>query len=109
MDTGRAVTRHGAVTIMPTDYTPQQLISVFVVLMCASFLYNGVYIDVLAQYLPARWRRTSIEVVIGVSMTLIGAGVLLGTRTMVLLFLLFAASGVPMIYGDFRRTDALAE
>lgn len=88
-------------------YTPNQVLSVIIGLVLFGLLYNTVVVDNLARHLPVRYRQTSIEVVIGVSATLIGAGVLLGPRTMVLLFVLFAASGLPMIYGDFRRVERL--
>lgn len=80
---------------------------VFIGLVLAGFMYNALIVDNLSQHLPVRFRQTSLEVVIGVTFTLIGAGVLLGVQAMILLFLLFAASGLPMIYGDFRRTDRI--
>ena len=87
-------------------YTANQVLAVFIGLVLFGYLYNTLVTDNLARHLPVRYRQTSIEVVIGVSITLVGAGVLLGVRAMVLLFLLFAASGIPMIYGDFRRVGS---
>lgn len=77
--------------------------AVFIGLLLTSYVYNALIVDNLARHLPVRFRQTSLEVVIGVTFTLVGAGVLLGIPTMILPFLLFAASGLPMIYGDFRR------
>lgn len=87
-------------------YNTNQVLAVFIGLVLFGYLYNTLVTDNLARHLPVRYRQTSIEVVIGVSITLVGAGVLLGIRAMVLLFLLFAASGIPMIYGDFRRVGS---
>lgn len=90
------------------SYTFNQVLSVFIGLVLFGMIYNAVVVDNLARHLPAKYRQTSIEVVIGVTVTLIGAGILLGAQTMLLLFFLFAASGAPMIYGDFKRVDRLA-
>lgn len=92
---------------MSTPYTFNQVLAVIIGLVLFGYIYNLLWVDNLARHLPARWRQTSLEVVIGVTVTLIGAGVLLGAQTMVLLFLLFAASGIPMIAGDFRRVERL--
>ena len=86
-------------------YTPNQALAVFIGLVLAGWFYNAIFVDTLAAYLPPSKRRTSLEVVIGVTITLVGAGILLGATTMLLLFALFAASGIPMIYGDFKRGE----
>lgn len=80
---------------------------VLLALVLAGYIYNALVVDNLATHLPVRWRQTSIEVVVGVTFTLVGAGVLMGGQVMLLLFLLFAASGIPMIVGDFRRVERL--
>jgi hypothetical protein len=80
---------------------------VLVALMLAAYIYDAVFVDNLALHLPARWRRTSVEVVIGVTFTLVGVGIVMGVQVMLLSFVLFASSGIPMIRGDFRRTDKL--
>lgn len=87
-------------------YTLNQVLSVVIGLLLFGYIYNTLVVDNLARHLPVRWRQTSLEVVFGVSITLVGAGVLLGVQAMILLFLLFAASGLPMIYGDFRRVGS---
>lgn len=79
--------------------------AVFIGLLLTGYVYNALIVDNLARHLPIRFRQTSLEVVIGVTFTLIGAGVLLGVQAMIVLFLLFAASGMPMIYGDFQRSE----
>jgi len=90
-------------------YTPDQVLAVFIGLMLAGWFYNALVVDVLAKHLPASKRRTSIEVVIGCTITIVGAGMLLGVHAMILLFLLFAASGIPMIYGDFKRGEQMEQ
>lgn len=87
-------------------YTFNQVLSVVIGLLLFGYIYNTLVVDNLARHLPVRWRQTSLEVVFGVSITLVGAGVLLGVHAMILLFLLFAASGLPMIYGDFKRVGS---
>lgn len=87
-------------------YTFNQVLSVCIGLVLFGYIYNTLVVDNLARHLPVRYRQTSLEVVVGVSITLVGAGVLLGVQAMILLFLLFAASGLPMIYGDFRRVGS---
>lgn len=91
-----------------TTVAPTQLLSVMIGLFLAGWLYNAVFVETLAKYIPFAYRRTSIEVVIGVTITLVGAGILYGAQTMLVLFLLFAASGIPMIVGDFRRGESVA-
>ena len=88
-------------------YTLNQILAVMIGLVLFGMIYNNLVVDNLARHLPVRYRQTSLEVVIGVAITLVGAGVLLGVQTMVLLFLLFAASGIPMIYGDYKRLERL--
>lgn len=80
---------------------------VLLALVLAGYIYNALVVDNLAIHLPVRWRQTSIEVVVGVTFTLVGAGILMGGQVMLLLFLLFAASGIPMIVGDFKRVERL--
>lgn len=88
-------------------YTTNQILAVMIGLVLFGMIYNSLVVDNLARHLPVRYRQTSLEVVIGVAITLVGAGVLLGVQTMILLFLLFAASGIPMIYGDYKRLERL--
>ena len=54
-----------------------------------------------------RYRATSFELVFGVLVTCVGIGALLGFRVMLVCLMCFAASGIPMIYGDMRRTEVL--
>lgn len=92
------------VTINPT-----QLALVLAGLLCFGVLYNEIVVDNLAAHLPQKYRATSWEVVVGVLVTLIGIGALLGLETMLVCLLCFAASGIPMILGDYRRLDRLPE
>ena len=87
--------------------TPLQTFAVLFGLMCFGLFYNGVIVDNLARHLPARYRATSFEVVGGVVVTCLGIGALLGFEAMLVCLLCFAASGIPMIYGDIRRTEVL--
>ena len=91
-----------------TTYTPDQVLAVFILLNCAGYLYHLV-VDVLAHHLPVQVRRTSIEVVIGVSMTLLGVSFLVGAQTTLLMFGAFAMTGAWMIYGDFKRGEQVME
>ena len=86
---------------------PLQVISVLVGLACFGLFYNGVIVDNLVRHLPARYRATSFEVVGGVFVTCVGIGAILGFAAMLVCLLCFAASGIPMIYGDVRRTEIL--
>jgi len=86
------------------DYTPNQILAVFLVLNCAGYLYHLV-VDTLAHHLPARYRRTSIEVVAGVSMTLLGVSFIVGPFVTLVYFIAFAMTGLWMIYGDFKRGE----
>ena len=87
-------------------YTPGQILAVFVMLNCAGYLYHLV-VDVLAHHLNPRWRRTSVEVVIGVSMTLLGVSFITGPFVTLLYFGAFAMAGLWMIYGDFKRGETV--
>ena len=86
---------------------PLQFVCVFVGLICFGLFYNGVIVDNLARHLPARYRATSFEVVGGVLVTCLGIGAILGFEAMLVCLLCFAASGIPMIWGDVRRTEVL--
>ena len=87
-------------------YTPGQILAVFVLLNCAGYLYHLV-VNTLAHHLPARYRRTSIEVVVGVSMTLMGVSFITGPFVTLLYFGAFAMAGLWMIYGDFKRGETV--
>ena len=86
------------------DYTPNQILAVFVALNCAGYLYHLV-VDVLAHHLPVKYRRTSIEVVVGVSMTLLGVSFIVGPAITLVYFMAFGMTGLWMIYGDFKRGE----
>lgn len=87
--------------------TPLQTLTVLFGLVCFGLLYNGVVVDNWARHLPARYRATSFEVVGGVLVTCVGIGAILGLEAMLVCLLCFAASGIPMIYGDVKRTEVL--
>ena len=86
---------------------PLQVISVLVGLACFGLFYNGVIVDNLVRHLPARYRATSFEVVGGLFVTCVLSRAILGFEAMLVCLLCFAASGIPMIYGDVRRTEIL--
>lgn len=86
---------------------PLQVVAVLTGLMCFGLFYDGVVVSNFARHLPLRYRATSFEVVFGVLVTCVGIGALLGFRVMLVCLLCFAASGIPMIYGDMRRTEVL--
>lgn len=86
---------------------PLQVVAVLCGLMCFGLFYDGVVVSNFARRLPARYRATSFEVVFGVLVTCIGIGAILGFQAMLICLLCFAASGIPMIYGDIRRTEVL--
>ena len=86
---------------------PLQVLAVLIGLVCFGLFYNGVFVDNLARHLPAKYRATSFEVVGGVFVTCVGIGAILGFEAMLVCLLCFAASGIPMIYGDVRRTNVL--
>lgn len=88
-------------------YDTIRILTVLAGLACFGLFYNGVIVDNLSRHLPARYRATSFEVVGGVLVTCVGIGALLGFQAMLVCLLCFAASGIPMIYGDVRRTDVL--
>lgn len=86
---------------------PLQVVAVLCGLMCFGLFYDGVVVSNYARRLPIKYRATSFEVVFGVLATCVGIGALLGFRAMLVCLLCFAASGIPMIYGDVRRTEVL--
>lgn len=92
-------------TIVQTN--PLQTFAVLFGLACFSIFYNDVFVENLARHLPAKFRPTSFEVVIGVFVTCVGIGAILGFPAMVVCLLCFAASGIRMIWGDLRRTEVL--
>jgi hypothetical protein len=86
---------------------PLQTFAVLFGLMCFGLFYDGVIVANLVRHLPARYRATSFEVVGGVLVTCLGIGAILGFDAMLVCLLCFAASGIPMIRGDVRRTEVL--
>lgn len=86
---------------------PMQVIAVLIGLMCFGLFYDGIVVSNWARHLPVKYRATSFEVVIGVLVTCVGIGAILGFQAMLICLLCFAASGIPMIYGDVRRTEVL--
>ena len=86
---------------------PLQTFAVLFGLMCFGLFYDGVIVANLVRHLPARYRATSFEVVGGVLVTCFGIGAILGFDAMLVCLLCFAASGIPMIRGDVRRTEVL--
>ena len=91
--------------MLQTD--PLQTFAVLFGLMCFGLFYDGVIVANLVRHLPARYRATSFEVVGGVLVTCLGIGAILGFDAMLVCLLCFAASGIPMIRGDVRRTEVL--
>lgn len=92
-------------TIIQID--PLQTFAVLFGLACFSVFYNDVFVENLARHLPVRYRATSFEVVIGVFVTCVGIGAILGFQAMLVCLLCFAASGLRMIWGNLRRTEVL--
>ncbi len=84
-----------------------RFVLVLACLACFSIFYNDVFVENLAQHLPARFRATSFEVVGGVLVTCIGIGAILGLQAMLVCLVCFAASGIRMIWGDVKRTDIM--
>lgn len=78
-----------------------QTLAVFAVMFLPgfSYFYNG-----LMDRLSHRGEHTSLYVAIGVSVTLLVGG-LFSWKAMALYLVLFALSGVPMIVGEFKRTE----
>lgn len=89
------------------NYNPLQVFAVLCGLAAFSIFYNDVFVENLARHLPAKYRATSFEVVGGVLVTCVGIGAILGFQAMLVCLLCFAASGIPMIYGDVKRTEVL--
>lgn len=92
---------------MMEQTNPLQVVAVLCGLTAFSIFYNDVFVENLARHLPARYRATSFEVVIGVFVTCVGIGAILGFQAMLVCLLCFAASGIRMIWGDLRRTEVL--
>lgn len=90
-----------------TPFDPIRVSAVLIGLACFGLFYDGVVVTNWARHLPARYRATSFEVTFGVLVTCVGIGVICGIQTMLIALLCFAASGVFMIRGDLKRTDAL--
>jgi hypothetical protein len=74
---------------------------VFVLLSLPTF---GYFYNKLMDRILSRTEHTSLYVVGGVAVTL-AAGALFSWKSGLLYFLLFALSGLPMIVGEFRRTE----
>jgi hypothetical protein len=91
---------------MMQTYTPNQILAVYVMLLCSGYFYDLV-VDVLSRHLPARFYRSSIAVVVGTSMTLCVVGFITGPLVTLIYFGAFAMSGLPMIRGDFRRGETV--
>lgn len=83
-----------AVNLLPT-------LAVFSALSLPIF---GYFYNRLMNRLHGRNEHTSLFVAIGVSVTLLVSG-LFSWRSMLLSFILFGLSGLPMIVGEFKRTE----
>ena len=90
-----------------TPFDPIRISAVLIGLACFGMFYDGVVVTNWARHLPARFRATSFEVAFGVLVNCVAIGVICGIQTMLIALLCFAASGIPMIYGDMRRTEVL--
>jgi hypothetical protein len=83
-----------AVNLMPA-------LAVFAVMSLPIF---SVFYNQLMDRLAHRSEHTSLYVAIGVAVTLLVGG-LFSWKAMLLYLALFALSGMPMIVGEFRRTE----
>lgn len=89
------------------NYTPDQVLAVYVMLLCSGYFYDLI-VDTVSKHLPARFYRSSIAVIVGTAMTLTIVGFITGPIMTLLYFGAFTFSGLPMIRGDFRRGGQVA-
>ena len=75
--------------------------------------YDTFFVSRAEKWIPARDNATAMEVVIGTTVTLAGLAFMIGPASvtgldvMLLGFLCFASSGVPMVYGSISRAERL--
>jgi len=79
---------------------PALIIFMILVLPIFGYFYNK-----LMDQLTGRSEHTSLYVAIGVGVTIL-AGALFSWKSAIMYFALFVCSGLPMIIGEFRRTEA---
>ena len=94
---------------------PSRVVFVLCALALFGYVYDTLFVSRAEKWIPARDNTTAVEVVIGTTVTLTGLGYMIGParvtglEAMMLAFLCFAASGVPMIYGSLTRAERLPE
>ena len=94
---------------------PSRIVFVLCALALFGYVYDTYVVTNAERWIPARHNITAFEVVLGTAITLTGLGYMIGParvtglEAMMLGFLCFAASGVPMIYGSLTRAERLPE
>lgn len=74
---------------------------VFVTVSAPTF---GVFFNQFIDRLKGEYEHTSIYVAIGVAITLV-LGALISWKSFLLYSVLFVLTGLPMIFGEYRRTE----
>lgn len=77
----------------------EELASAFIGLALFGILYN----HGIEKFPWLASRRSAEQVVIGVSATVIISGFVIGWLNVIVLFILFSASGLPMLIGSWNR------
>jgi hypothetical protein len=84
------------------DLPIADIVRAWVMLLMIATLYDRLVVDRIERLKPSIG-VTSWEVVGGVAFTLLVFGMLAGFDNMLLAFVLFSASGIPMILGAHNR------
>ncbi len=92
---------------------PARIVFVMCSLAVFGWAYDTFFVSRAEKWIPARDNATAMEVVIGTTVTLAGLAFMIGPArvtgldVMLLGFLCFASSGVPMVYGSISRAERL--
>lgn len=74
-----------------------------VLAVIALILFGVIYNFGIVKFPWLAQRRPAEQVVIGVAVTVIASGFIIGWHTVIVLFILFSASGLPMLIGSWVR------
>jgi hypothetical protein len=86
---------------------PARVLSAWCLLFLCATVYDRLVVDRIERLKPSIG-VTAWEVVGGVAFTLVVYGFIAGLDAMILLFVLFSGSGLPMILGSHNRHASLA-
>jgi hypothetical protein len=91
----------GAIQEMATNWS--EISNVLAIAIIALFLFGVLYNQGIEKWPWLAQRRPAEQVIGGVLITVLVSGLIIGVEDMLIIMLLFAASGFPMLIGSWVR------